>query len=55
MADQDRTQPQRFGAAAFALSDEQREILEQADSYTPATHCSPCNSAWTMRNGGRLT
>src|SRR6266851_4657112 len=33
MADQDRTQPQRFGAAAFALSDEQREILEQADIY----------------------
>jgi hypothetical protein len=33
MADQDLTRPQRIGAAAFSLSDEQREILEQADIY----------------------
>ena len=33
MADQDLIRPQRSGAAAFALSDEQREILEQADNY----------------------
>ena len=33
MADQDLVRPRRSGAAAFALSDEQREILEQADNY----------------------
>ncbi len=33
MADQDLTRPPRIGAAAFALSEEQREILEQADNY----------------------
>jgi isovaleryl-CoA dehydrogenase len=33
MADQDLVRPQHIGAAAFALSDEQQEILEQADNY----------------------
>src|SRR5580700_4429504 len=33
MADQDLVRPQRSGAAAFSLSDEQREILEEADIY----------------------
>src|ERR1700730_19243668 len=33
MANQELVRPQRGGAAAFALSDEQREILDQADNY----------------------